>query len=86
MRGRKNGAPASSPTNDPVTAPLRSDEVSLDEAYEEVSEALRLWRRDPDDPGRKARLILAFDRKEDLLHRVATEDARLAKEQPVVPG
>lgn len=87
MRGRKNGngAPQSSPANPAVE---RQDERDLDGAYAALSEALRLWRRTPDDPGRKAALVLAYDRKEDLLLAVAAEDERRREleDRPHVPG
>lgn len=86
MRGRKNGASPSSPANGATTPALRPDESALDDSYAAIFEALRLWRRAPDDPTRKAALIAALDLKEDLLHRVAAEDARLAEGHPVVPG
>jgi hypothetical protein len=87
VRGRKNGAPLSSPANGTVPA-LRPDERALDDCYEALFEALRLWRREPDDPGRKAALLTAYDRKEDALRRVGLEDERLQQlaERPVVPG
>jgi hypothetical protein len=88
VRGRKNGAPPSSPSNGIAMPALRQDERELDAAYDGLFEALRLWRRDMSDPALAQALAAAYDRKEDQLRRVAIEDDRLeqAKEHPVVPG
>lgn len=80
-RERKNGKPAV------TTTQPRVDEVALEQAYLNLSSALKLWRRHPETAESRQLLMDAIDARDDALNKVVDEDERLEEQQAAhVPG
>lgn len=71
MRHRKSSPANSKP---PTNGAAIDSERRLDVAYRSLGDALRLWRRAPDDEARKKALIAAVDERDDALSRAIDDE------------